>query len=431
MPRINQIQVRRDTAANWTSVNPVLAAGEIGLETNTRKTKFGDGTTAWTSLAYATSGGITSSDTAPSSPSVGDQWFNSSTGKTYVYYDSYWVELDSNGTSATSTGNAILNGAFEINQRGFTSSTTNGVFGLDRWKVFFADGTNTYSSQSFATGEAPLTQFEGANFARLVSSGQTLSSAGTWLRQSIENVRLFAGNTVTLSFYAKAGSGTPKIAAELSQVFGTGGTPSAAVNTYLGQATLSTSWQRFSLTVALPSIAGKTIGTTQDNSLTLNLQVSAGSDFNARNGNLGIQSNTFDIWGVQLEAGPVATPFRRNANSFQGELAACQRYHQRHAMPVSFGVICLGYGTSTTQAYFVVPLNQQMRVSPTSVEFTNLAVGLRGVSNTSITALTLAEGAPNATGLVATVASGLTANRPYQLENLSGQIGYVGFSAEL
>jgi hypothetical protein len=52
MPRVNQIQVRRDSAANWTSVNPTLAAGEIGFETNVGAIKLGDGTTAWTSLPY-------------------------------------------------------------------------------------------------------------------------------------------------------------------------------------------------------------------------------------------------------------------------------------------------------------------------------------------------------------------------------------------
>lgn len=54
MARKALIQTRRDTAANWTSVNPVLAAGEPGLETDTGKVKYGDGTTAWTSLGYAT-----------------------------------------------------------------------------------------------------------------------------------------------------------------------------------------------------------------------------------------------------------------------------------------------------------------------------------------------------------------------------------------
>jgi len=47
------IQIRRDTAANWTSVNPVLHQGEHGLETDTGKEKIGDGVTAWNSLAYA------------------------------------------------------------------------------------------------------------------------------------------------------------------------------------------------------------------------------------------------------------------------------------------------------------------------------------------------------------------------------------------
>lgn len=47
-----RIQLRRDTAANWTSANPTLAAGELGVETDTDQFKIGDGTTAWTSLAY-------------------------------------------------------------------------------------------------------------------------------------------------------------------------------------------------------------------------------------------------------------------------------------------------------------------------------------------------------------------------------------------
>lgn len=57
MPRINNIQVRRDTAANWTSVNPTLAAGEVGLETDTGKLKYGTGAATWTALAYSNGGG--------------------------------------------------------------------------------------------------------------------------------------------------------------------------------------------------------------------------------------------------------------------------------------------------------------------------------------------------------------------------------------
>lgn len=77
------IQIRRDTAANWTSVNPVLAQGEIGFETNTNKMKYGDGSTAWTSLTYFSGGsGITRSvinivvNTAAGSSAVTDYDYN-------------------------------------------------------------------------------------------------------------------------------------------------------------------------------------------------------------------------------------------------------------------------------------------------------------------------------------------------------------------
>jgi hypothetical protein len=54
------IQTRRDTLANWALANPTLAQGEIGIESDTRKMKFGDGATAWNSLPYFT--GIASSN---------------------------------------------------------------------------------------------------------------------------------------------------------------------------------------------------------------------------------------------------------------------------------------------------------------------------------------------------------------------------------
>ena len=51
-----KIQLRRGLADRWTSINPILSEGEMGIETDTRKFKFGDGTTAWNSLSYASSG---------------------------------------------------------------------------------------------------------------------------------------------------------------------------------------------------------------------------------------------------------------------------------------------------------------------------------------------------------------------------------------
>lgn len=63
----SRLQNRRDTAANWTSNNPTLAAGEIGLETDTAKYKMGDGATAWNSLAYAYTAGAAGA-TGPTGP---------------------------------------------------------------------------------------------------------------------------------------------------------------------------------------------------------------------------------------------------------------------------------------------------------------------------------------------------------------------------
>lgn len=63
----SRLQNRRDTAANWTSNNPTLAAGELGLETDTTKYKIGDGTTAWNSLAYAYTAGAAGA-TGPTGP---------------------------------------------------------------------------------------------------------------------------------------------------------------------------------------------------------------------------------------------------------------------------------------------------------------------------------------------------------------------------
>jgi hypothetical protein len=260
--------------------------------------------------------------------------------------------------------NKIINGDFRFNQRNFTSTTTSGEYGFDRFTTFFSDGTSTYSAQTFTLGAAPVAGYEGTNFARIASTGQTLTSAATWLRHKMESVRTFAGQTVTVSFWAKAASGTPKVAVELSQIFGNDGSPSATVNTYAGQATLSTSWQRFTLSVAVPSISGKTLGTRGNDTLVLNLFTSAGTDYNSRSGSLGIQTTTIDFWGVQVEAGSIATPFQTATGTIQGELAACQRYYYvlADAATQSFGT-CAYYSSTDVLGTVFYPVT--MRTAPT------------------------------------------------------------------
>jgi len=73
--------------------------------------------------------------------------------------------------------------------------------------------------------------YEGKNFARLVSTSQTTAGHFCATSQKIEDVRTFAGQTVTYSFWAKASTGTPNIGVAMQQNFGSGGSPSSEVMT--------------------------------------------------------------------------------------------------------------------------------------------------------------------------------------------------------
>ena len=101
------IKLRRGTASEWTTNNPILAAGEMGIETDTRKFKFGDGTTPWNTLAYASAegGGGTGDVTA-----AGDNYFtgnNTFTGTTKFDNDVsiHGANLEVAGTIEATTGN--------------------------------------------------------------------------------------------------------------------------------------------------------------------------------------------------------------------------------------------------------------------------------------------------------------------------------------
>ena len=72
--------------------------------------------------------------------------------------------------------NKIINGDFYVNQRNFSSTTTSSVYMFDRWTQYLADGTVTYSAQTFTPGTAPVAGYEGKNFIRCVTTGQTLTS---------------------------------------------------------------------------------------------------------------------------------------------------------------------------------------------------------------------------------------------------------------
>jgi hypothetical protein len=325
--------------------------------------------------------------------------------------------------------NKIINGDFSINQRSFSSTTSSGVYIYDRFVTRADTGTSTFSAQTFTAGAAPVAGYESTNFLRIDSTGQTATNARTALLQLVEDVRTFAGQTVTFSFWAKAGSGTPSIAAFINQNFGSGG--SSAVNINGQKTAITTSWARYSFTFSIPSISGKTIGT--GSSLGVWLYTSGGSDYNTQTNSMGIQTATIDVWGIQVEAGSVATAFQTATGTLQGELAACQRY-----LPAISGLnnSFQGMATSTTQIYAPVVFAVTARVAPTGITVSNaghfIAINGSATAGTGLSSVTFdSAGTTSATIAAATTGAGnptLAANQPafVRSNNASALILFTG-----
>ena len=343
---------------------------------------------------------------------------------------------DTNGTLNLLTSaqyaagkNKFINGDFYVNQRNFSSTTTDGTFGFDRWKLSAGGGTVTMSSQNFTAGTAPVSGYEGKTFLRMVTSGQSGTSNYAYVSQRIEDVRTFAGQTVTISFWAKASTGTPKIGVSVEQVVGTGGTGGST--TAVGDITISSSWARYTKTVAIPSLSGATVGT--GSNLIWEIWTSAGTTFSPAYTGIGIQNVTIDMWGFQVEAGSTATAFQTATGTIQGELAACQRYYYRLANAGTSGGYGIGYAYATTSVANQLRNPVTMRITPTVLEYATVELTIVGVANYTITGLAIDAGTsgPDYVTLLATGASGLTTYRPYSLKNASSASGYIGLGAEL
>ena len=225
-------------------------------------------------------------------------------------------------TSSFMFRNKIINGNFDIWQRG-TSQTSSGYGSADRWSLSHVGSSKTASQQSFTLGQTEVPGNPKYYLRQVITSVAGASNYVVAFYR-IENVSTLAGKTATLSFWAKA-DGNKNIATEFYQFMGSGGSPSADVNS-IGITTysLTTSWQKFTTTISIPSISG--IGTDGNDYLQIIFWFESGSTYSSRNNSLGQQSGTFDIAQVQLEEGSAATPFEQRPIGV--ELGLCQRYYQ-------------------------------------------------------------------------------------------------------
>jgi hypothetical protein len=254
------------------------------------------------------------------------------------------------------------------------------------------------------------------------NSGQTATGV-IYLTQSLESVNSIplAGRTVTFSFYARAGSNYSATSNILSVTVNSGtGTDQNINQGFTGSAsvvsqnaTLTTSWQRFTYTGSVASTATQ-----------------LGYFFSYTPTGTASTNDYFEVTGVQLELGSVATTFMRQGGTIQGELAACQRYYYRTNGTQAYSGHTLLMGLGTTSAQGMMALPSQMRVTPTTVDFSNIAVWTAGAA-TAITSITVdASTNSQIASFSAGVASGLSANTLYRMLNNAGT-GYIGFSAEL
>jgi len=231
--------------------------------------------------------------------------------------------------------NLIINGNFDIWQRG-TSFTSSG-YGADRYNIFETTSTMTFTRQGFTTGQTDVPG-EPRYYARQVVTTGGGAGSETGFYQPIEDIRTTAGKTITLSFYGKADA-AKDVAVEWFQTFGTGGSPSSNVAGHdVTTLNFTTSWQKFIITTALPSIAGETIGTDENSWAAAVFWTDGGADSNSRNNSLGNQSGTFEFANIQIEYGSEATDFEYR--SIGEELTLCQRYFEKsYAIDVDPGTV--------------------------------------------------------------------------------------------
>jgi hypothetical protein len=287
------------------------------------------------------------------------------TGETLVADSSTSTGLRYQGSSAAGR-NFIINGGMDVWQRGTSIAIPAAAktFASDRFWAARGGSVAGSTVSRQATGDTtnlPFIQY----CARVQRDSGNTSTQFISFNQDIETVNSIplAGRTVTLSFYARAGANFSATSSALpvSIVTGTGTDQSLSsgytgqVTAFSGTATLTTTWQRFTFTGSIGATATQ-----------IGIQ-----PYYVPVGTAGA-NDYFEITGIQLEVGSVATQFSRAAATIQGELAACQRYFQVIAVSQAWGT-----WYSTTDAALMAGLPVAMRVTPTatfSTVYTNAIV---------------------------------------------------------
>lgn len=352
----------------------------------------------------------------PSSPTNG-QYYGG-----YVYnaanetWDSAYAPRAA--TVPISSPNYIINGAFDIWQRGTSANGDSPKYLADRWHIQ-RDSNAAGATYSRQAGVDNTLQY----CIRVQRDSGSSTSFPLYLRQALETLDSvkMAGKTVTLSFYARKGANFSAASDALSVRLYTGtGVDQAVLSiaSWTGvatpinsTATLTSSWTRYSFTGAVSSTATQ-VGIM----FTHNVTGTAGT------------SDFFEVAGVQLEDGAAATDFRRNAPSIQGELAACQRYYYRVS---GASTTTLGSYFNATQFYAFIFFPVSMRVPPVSWEFSatnTYNVYVNGVAR-KVTSMVMSDRTTNVMELACVTSAAAGGNAGHMGGDVANS--FIAISAEL
>lgn len=335
------------------------SASNAATSAATATTKAGEASASATAAAGSASAAATSASNAATSEANAAASAASIDPATLVKNTAQSLSETQKGQARANIGagvlagfrNKIINGDFDVNQRGsVTGNTFARWFGPDRWNMN-AGGTGTPSLSMSQQPNADSSIPGSPEFMGRFASNTTGTFSAVLLEHRIENVRTLSGKKATLTFYAKS---SPAYASGFTvsvyQNFGSGG--SATVTALASQGiALTGSFQKFQFVIDIPSVAGKTIGAGNYLQLVINFPLSA---------------VTLDLSRVSLvegDASAEADPFAPRHP--QQERALCNRYYFK---PDTTAVVPFLNGNSAGAADYtgcMFPLPAQMRTAPT------------------------------------------------------------------
>jgi hypothetical protein len=384
--------------------------------------------------------GACTSSTKPASPFDGQVIYMTDADQTAVWDGSSWVGLE-----RSRDRNIIINGAMQVHQRGTSVAgiVGNGYNTADRW-LCDASGLGTWTQS--VENDGPTGSGLRKSLKMLVTTADA-SPASTdyfYISQRIEgqNAQVFAKGTssakqMTVSFWVKSNvTGTYVV-----RLLDADNSNRMASSQY----TISSSatWEKKTITFTADTTG--VLDNDANQSLWVSFWLGGGSNFtsgttqawgayaaaNEAPGQTNLASATNNYWqvtGVQLEAGAVATPFE--FEDYGTTLQKCYRYYQRFIPNTNYGLY--GFGTAPNSAAVYVNMNYltPLRTSPSALEYLNISAQDTQNAPIAVSSMSINQSTTNNCSLLAVV-SGATQYRPYTIGSNNTTNSYIGVSAEL